>query len=229
MIKTQNVISQLPKRETRLKITTTLLNSWQRIFDAKDDVHEGDNDEISLEEKLFLEMEKRKQDFLNVLNRVKTPPTEHMLKGIEFENGVYNGIDPVFSPIVEGGACQVSLHRDVMIDSLPVRVVGVLDSLKASIIYDVKRVISYKYPKYKTSHQHATYFFLVPQAPIFKYLVADNNVEHKDIEKRQKGYHIETYRRENCEDILKVISQFFSWLKANDLFDIYIQKWSIMV
>ena len=196
MIKKQSVISQLPKKETRLKITATLLNSWQRIFDAKDDIHEGEKDEISVEDKILIEMEKRKQEFINTLNRIKTPPTEYMLKGIEFENLVYNGLDPVFSPIVEGGACQVSLYRDVFVDNLPIRIVGVLDSLKASVIYDVKRVVTYKYPKYKTSHQHATYFFLVPQAPIFKYLVADNNVEHKEEEKRLKGYHVETYRRE---------------------------------
>lgn len=229
MIKKRNVISQLPKKETRLKITASLLNSWQRIFDTKDDVFENENDDISLEDKIVLEMEKRKLEFINVLKRVKTPPTEHMLKGIEFENRVVQGLEPVFSPIVAGAAYQVTLTRDAIVDNIPIRVVGVIDFLKAGIIIDTKRVIRYKYPKYKTSHQHPAYFFLLPQCRIFDYLICDDNVESKDEAKRLKAYHKERYERENCEDILKVISQFFSWLKANDLFDLYIQNWAIIV
>lgn len=227
MIKKQSVISQLSKKETRYRITATLLNSWQRIFDAKYDVKESEKDEISFEDKVVLEMQKREQEFLNVLRRVKTPPNEFMLKGIEFEDKVCKGMDEVFSPIVMGGAYQVTLTKNVIVDNVPLTLYGVLDVLKAGRIMDIKRVIKYSTGKYKTSHQHPMYLFLAPQALDFTYLICDDNVDSRDEIKKKSAYHYENYVRENCEDILQVISQFISWLKSKGYFDIYIQNWAM--
>lgn len=225
MIKKQAVISQLTKREPRYRITPTLLNSWQRIFDAKDEVKESEKDEISLEDKITLEMEKRKEEFINLLNRIPVEDNIYMQKGREFEDLVCNGRDPEFSPIVEGGAFQVTLTKDVTIDNVPIRLYGVLDVLKAGRIMDIKRVGRYQTQKYKKSHQHPMYLFLMPQAIDFTYLVCDDNVDSNDELKRKSAYHYEHYIRENCEDILQVVSQFLSWLKVNDLFTIFTDKW----
>lgn len=225
MIKKQAVISQLTKKEPRYRVTATLLNSWQRIFDAKDDVKESEKDEMSLEDKIVLEMEKRKEEFINLLNRVPVPDNIYMQKGREFEDVVCAGNDPEFSPIVTGGAFQVTLTKDVDIDNVPIRLYGVLDVLKAGRIMDIKRVTRYQTHKYKHSHQHPMYLFLMPQALDFTYLICDDNVESGDELKRKSAYHYENYIRENCEDILQVVSQFLSWLKANDLFEIFTDKW----
>ena len=225
MIKKQAVISQLTKKEPRYRVTPTLLNSWQRIFDAKDDVKESEKDEMSLEDKITLEMEKRKEEFINLLNRIPVEDNIYMQKGREFEDTVCAGNDPEFSPIVENGAFQVTLTKDVMIDNVPIRLYGVLDVLKAGRIMDIKRVVRYQTQKYKKSHQHPMYLFLMPEAIDFTYLICDDNVDSNDELKRKSAYHYENYIRENCEDILQVVSQFLSWLKANNLFEIFTDKW----
>lgn len=225
MIKKQAVISQLAKKEPRYRVTATLLNSWQRIFDAKDDVREAEKDEISLEDKIVLEMKKRKTEFINLLNRIPVEDNIYMQKGRAFEDLVCAGNEPEFSPIVDGGAFQVTLTKDVIIDNVPIRLYGVLDVLKAGRIMDIKRVSRYQTHKYKNSHQHPMYLFLMPQAIDFTYLICDDNVDSNDELKRKSAYHYENYIRENCEDILQVVSQFLSWLKANDLFDIFTDKW----
>jgi hypothetical protein len=209
----------------RYRVTATLLNSWQRIFDAKYDVKESEKDEISFEAKVQTEMENRTEEFINLLKRIPTPDNEYMRKGREFENIVCTGGDPEFSPIVNNGAFQVTVQREVDIDGVPLTLYGVLDVLKAGRIMDIKRVVRYSCGKYKNSHQHSMYLYLVPEALDFTYLICDDNIESDNLEKRYSAYHYENYVRENSEDILQVISQFLSWLKANNLFDIYIQKW----
>lgn len=227
MIKSQKDLLNLNKKMPSYRITATLLNSWQRIFDAKYDVKESEKDEISYDDKLTIEMEKRKQEFVNLLNRIPTPDNEYMKRGREFEDLVCSGGEPVFSKYVKDGAFQVTVTKNVMVDNVPITLYGVLDVLKKSRIMDIKRVSRYTSGKYKTSHQHTMYLFLVPNAIDFTYLICDDNIENKDIEKREKAYHLEHYVRENCEDILQVISTFITWLKANDLFEVYTQKWAM--
>ena len=225
MIKTKENISQLPKKKTRYKITTSLLNSWQNIWDCEEGVHEKEDDEISYEDKLEIKRQEKKQEFINYLNRLPIPDNEAMKKGREFEDIVCAGLDPEFSKYVKGGAFQVKVARNVDIDGIPLTFYGILDVLKAGRIMDIKRTGHYQFPKYKSSHQHAMYMYLVPEAIDFTYLVADDNIESKDEEKRKKGYHLENYIRENSEDIVKTVSQFLTWLKANDLFEIFKRNW----
>ena len=212
---------------TRYRVTATLLNSWQRIFDAKYDVKESEKDEVSLETKIQAEMDNRKEEFIKLLKRIPTPDNEFMKKGREFEDIVCRGGDPEFSPVVNNGVFQVKVQRDVDIDGVPLTLYGVLDVLKAGRIMDIKRVVRYSYGKYKTSHQHSMYLFLVPEALDFTYLICDDNIESDNLEKRYSAYHYENYIRENSEDILTTISQFLSWLKANDLFHLFIQNWAM--
>lgn len=226
MIKKQNDIQLLPKNSPRYRITATLLNSWQYIFDAKDDVFESENDTMSYEDKLAAETEKRYNDFLNTLNRIPFD-NPYMERGRIFEKTVCDGNDPVFSPYVKNGAFQVTVTKDVDIDGVPITLYGVLDVLKKGRIMDLKRVSKYKYGKYKTSHQHPMYMFLVPEAIDFTYLVADNNIDSLKEETRAKGYHLEHYLPVNCENILDVCSQFISWLKSKGLYEIWTEKWQM--
>lgn len=217
MIKSQNAMSQLPKTMPRYRITASLLNSWQQIWDCADYVFESENDTLSYEDKLEEARQKKIKEFVDVLNRIPIPDNEYMKKGREYEALVCNGGDSIFSPIIEDGAFQVTLTRNVDIDDIPITLYGVLDVLKGGRIMDIKRVKTYKYPKYRESHQHSMYLYLYENAIDFTYLICDDKGEH----------HYENYIRENCEDILKVVSDFISWLKANDLIEIFKQKWQM--
>lgn len=213
----------LPKKPQRLQLTASLLNSWQYIFDSEDFVREAKDDVLSLEDKRELAFNAAKDKFILDLKRVKQPTTEAQEKGKQYESDVYAGKDDVFSPYVRGGAFQATFQKDVDIDGVPITFYGVLDCLKKARIMDIKRVGYYPAGggKYKTSHQHPLYLFLVPAAIDFTYLICDDKGEH----------HMEHYIRENSEDILQASSQFISWLKANydengvNLFDIYQSNW----
>lgn len=227
MIKKRNDIQLVSKKPTRYRITATLLNSWQYIWDCKDYVFESENDQICYEDKLALAREKAKQDFVNYLNRIPIEDNEAMRKGREFEDLVCKGYDIKFSPIVKNGAFQVKLTKDVNICGLPITLYGILDVLKGGRIMDIKRVGRYQYPKYKNSHQHSMYLELAPNAIDFTYLICDDNVDSKNEEKRNDAYHFENYVRENCENIIEVCERFINWLKANDLLEIFLEKWQM--
>ena len=215
MIKQQNIISQKSKNNPKYRITATLLNSWQRIFDAKDDIRENENDEIAFEDKVEEEQKKRYEEFINVLKRVPTPDNEYMKRGREYGTLVCEGKDEIFSPIIENGAFQVTLTKEVEINNMPILLYGVLDVLKAGKIYDIKRVSYYKSAKYKKSHQHPMYLYLSPTSLDFTYIIMDD----------KNNRHIEKYERCNCEDIIEVISDFLNWLESRDLLETYKQNW----
>ena len=199
------------------RITATLLNSWQGIFDCDDYVRESENDTMSYEDKLEIAREKKFNEFVDLLNRKPVPDNEYMKKGREYEALVYEGGDKEFSPIVEDGVFQLTLTRKIQVEDLSITLYGVLDVLKGGRIMDIKRVGYYKYPKYKKSHQHPMYLYLYPNALDFTYLIYDDKNEH----------HYENYIKENCEDIVKVVENFISWLKAYDLLEVFKQKWKM--
>ena len=209
-------MSSLPKRGKRYEITASLLNQWQRIFDASKYVKESENDTVAYETKVEEAEAKAKEEFINVLNRVPIPDNEAMAKGREFENLVCNGMDKEFSPIIEDGEFQAAYWKEMVVNGENIVLYGILDCLKAGRIYDIKRVGRYTYPKYKTSHQHPVYFELVPNAIDFTYLICDDNGEH----------HYEQYLKCNCEDLSSVIGQFISWLKTNELWDAFERNWN---
>jgi len=208
-------MSSLPKREKVYEITATLLNQWQRIFDAAKYVKESESDTVAFETKVAEAQAKAKEEFVNTLRRVPVPENEAIIKGREYEKKVCDGLDEEFSPIIENGEFQAAYRKKIVVSGVNVMLYGILDVLKAGRIYDIKRVGRYQYPKYKTSHQHPMYFALVPNAIDFTYLVCDDNGEH----------HYENYLQCNCEDITVTIATFLSWLKANDLWDEFGAYW----
>ena len=216
MIQKQLDMSEKPKTSPYYRITASLLNSWQRIWDAKDFVREAEGDTVSLETKIDDAMEKAYKEFLDVLNRVPTPDNEYMKRGREYEASVYAGKDEIFSPICSNGVEQATYYKKLVIDGENICLYGVLDYLKAGKIYDIKRVSYYSNQKYKTSHQHPMYFELVPEASEFTYLIMDD----------KGNRHTETYIPENCEDIKNVVSTFISWIKSRGLWETFAQNWN---
>lgn len=215
MIKTASNIQSRPKQDSIFEITASLLNQWERIFIAKDYVKEAEGDAISLEEKQDNKTAEAYQQFVDALKRVPQEKTEAMQKGIDYEASVYADKDEVFSPIVKNGEFQAAYKKLVRINGMNIMLYGILDCLKAGRIYDIKRVGRYSSGKYKESHQHSMYLYLVPEARDFTYLVCDDNGNH----------HLERYERCNCEDILQTISTFLTWLQSNNLFEDYKANW----
>lgn len=193
------------KQRNLYKITASLLNSWNYIFDCNPDYSKEAFD-----------------SFVKTLNRIKEPPNFYMKRGIEFEEKCcYSNEHPLITNIIEGGAFQVYAEKDLCVDGMDIKLLGYLDVLKAGVIYDIKRVNKYDTQKYFTSYQHHVYFALVPESNKFVYLIGAGNYDNA------LEYYTETYYREEALDIVTVIETFFNWLKENNLFEVYKEYWKI--
>lgn len=194
-------------------ITPSLLNSWLYIWESQNLVKENEKDLISLEDKKSEAQEKAKKDFIKVLNREQIEPNEYMIAGNEFEKQCYEG-KTCISPIIKNGQFQIVGKKLVKIDNINFLMYGRLDVLKGGVIYDIKRVWKYNVQKYKWSAQHGFYLDLFSRANVFKYLIFDGN-----------NLHIETYYRDEYTPTEELIKEFITWLKENDLFEVYKKKW----
>ena len=154
------------------------------------------------------------------------------LNGIEFENAVYAtayGCDPTghkwehgirkVASIIKGAPVQIKAQREIKVGSMDFLVYGVLDALKAGTIYDIK--FSNKSfnsadlaGKYLTCSQHPIYFYIVPEANEFQYLVSDG-----------EDLYIESYQRKDTPFIGDIIGGFIDGIKSEGLLDVYKQKW----
>ncbi len=200
----------------RFLITQSLIASWAYMFDCHDGCEED-----------------AKSEFLRVLHRESAEPTEAMKAGQKFETEVYaqaagtprtphaqweEGIKAV-ATVLGDAPVQLRYSRPLEFGGINFLVYGVLDALKAGIIYDVKFSTtslsgSDVYGKYLNSPQHPFYFYLVPEATEFKYLLSDG-----------KDLYIETYRRDETENIEPVIQRFIRSLTEMNLLDLYLDKW----
>ena len=153
----------------RLKITQSLLSSWNYVYAC----HEG-QEENAMEE------------FSRTLRKEPVAQSEAMQSGIEFEGEVYkaiagaqraphqkweSGIEAV-AQALQGAVAQVKLARDIEVAGQPYLLSGVIDALRAGVIYDVKFAVkslassgsSYYPGKYLDSAQQSAYFRLVADA-----------------------------------------------------------------
>ncbi len=195
-----------PKPSKRFLITQTLLSSWQWVYKLDDGY----------------------QDFLDTLNKKPIHQTKAMLEGIRFENvlnAVLSGasIDPThewyapvmkLKPVLEGAQQQVKVSRDIQVNGIDFVVYGVLDFLKAGIIYDSKFSKTYHVGKYRDSPQHPSYFFIVPEAYEFQYKICDGTY-----------IYTETYRPDEVEPIERTIGHFMDFLDRQNLVDTYTTNW----
>ena len=194
-----------------LKISATLLNSWGYMWQCDENYQE-----------------QAYSNFLDYINRVKTPPTDAMQRGIDFEALACTGNVPIISNIIKGGQFQYYGEKTLIVDEQKYKLVGYLDCLKAGVIYDIKRNTRYEFGKYAESYQHHCYFVLVPEAYKFVYLVGagytsapyDEKVEiHTNEEYLNDG--------KSLELITTTIRDFVAWLKAQGLYEIYEKNFMI--
>lgn len=191
----------------KLRVTQSLLSAWEWSF---------------------LKEEGGYGDFLSVLRREKKQPTKQMLEGVRFENCVNAVLDGEeigrdhewYAPVSELGAKlqgaqkQVSLFKDFQAAGTDWLLHGVLDYLKAGVIYDTKYSKSYYMNKYLNSVQHPMYFALCPEARRFEYLVSDG-----------KFIYTERYFPEDTLPIAAKLGQFKRYLEGHGLWDVYVENW----
>lgn len=192
----------------RYRITQTLLSAWQYASKEGTDY----------------------DDFLRVLRREKTPPTQAMLDGIHFEGMVNAALDgnlpeetnklyeqvTCCAEYLAGAQKQVVIFKDIVVEGINIVLHGVLDFLRAGMIYDTKYSKTYTVGKYLESPQHPMYLALVPEAKAFEYVVCDG-----------KYLYLERYDREDVEPIETTIKQFIRYLRKYGLWDLFCEKWRI--
>lgn len=195
-------------------MTQSLLSSWGYMYNC----FEGQ------EEEAF-------NSFLSTLKREPKKPTEAMLNGLEFENEVYlvsherephpkweQGIQTV-AAIIKGAPTQVRTQREIEVCGTEFLLYGVLDAIKAGVIYDVKfsnkRFGSAELMgKYTDSPQHPAYLYMEPEAYKFEYLVSDGTDLYR-----------ESYDRNSTRPIAEIIEEFITSIKGTGLLDLYKEHW----
>lgn len=202
-----------------LKITQSLISSWDRAFSARDEARED-----------------CWKDFLDTLHRVPRPETDAQRDGKIFEAGVYAMADgkPYSLPpnmeqgarkvaqIVKGGSFQLPLSRAFKIGEHDVTLVGVPDVVKAGVIYDVKyRTKGFGSGdvtgKWLGASQHSAYFFLMPEAYEFNYLCSDGI-----------DLYTERYIPRSVMPFEQIAAEFIGSLISIGLFDDYKRYWRLL-
>mgnify|MGYP000851683466 CR=1 FL=1 len=197
----------MSRKPNKFLVTQSLISSWQWSYKTDNGY----------------------EDFLKTLRREPIQPTKAMLAGQHFENvlnAALNGadIDPAhewYKPITElyptlfGAQQQVRLSRDMRVDGMNFVLYGVLDYLKAGVIYDTKYSKTYRsVGKYLDSPQHPMYFALVPEAYEFQYKICDG-----------RYVYTEAYRPDEVEPIERTISQFMAFLDRQNLVSTFCEHW----
>lgn len=219
----------------RYLVTQSLLSAWNYMFDC----FEGYEDEAREEFMHALRREKGEQSeamlkgiaFENLcysivdgtfrpgseLSGPCNPNSGELMEYQVYPFG-YQGACKV-AEFIKGAPVQVKAQREITVDGIDFLVYGILDALKAGTIYDVK----FKNKSfgsldlagdYLNSPQHPAYFYIVPEASEFKYLVSDGF----DI-------YIETYRREDTAFIGDIIREFIESVTSMGLLELYKEKW----
>lgn len=197
----------------RCLITHSLLQSW--LWAIKENPYEDMTSERD-----------PMAEFMQVLRREPTTPTEAMLNGNRFEQAVtdvlagrgYAGewLDVVgkVAGMLHGSVLQYKANKVIEVSGVSVVLHGRLDALRAGTIFDTKFSKGYDRGKYINSTQHPAYFELVPEAGQFVYIIS-NGID----------VWTEEYRREETPSIRPTIADFFSWLDAQGLTETYRQYW----
>jgi hypothetical protein len=182
-----------------------------------------------------------REEFIKTLRREPCEQSELMLRGISFENAVYEMLrgddQPAYehceiyakrsqekefkcivemAKIMQGGTYQVTAYKDKTIMGVPFLLMAKCDWVKAGTILDCKRVESYtNVGKYLNSVQHPMYLEVIPTAKCFKYEICDG----EDI--YEERYTIEDIP----QSIDSIIEEFISDLKTVGLWETYKEFW----
>lgn len=150
--------------------------------------------------------------FYSMLYRIETEPNQAVLDGIAFENQAVNGEIEELRPIVDGAIYQQFVCRECEGYML----LGFCDLIKRDTIYDLKFVSTYDLGKYTDSVQHLIYLYCTDMQN-FEYIIGCGK---KDLE-----IYFEKQPRDD-QKLKATIKQFITWLKMNDLLEVYQQNYS---
>lgn len=228
----------------RYEITQSLVSSWQYMFDCFEGYEEDAEAEFLSalrREKPVLD-EKRQQaidngiEFENLVTDIAEGrfipefETDGTINKSSYGNGELMGYDKYprwydaaakVAGIVRGGQFQVKAKKTVTVGGIEFLLYGRLDVLKAGTIYDVKfRNTSFQTGDvaghYLNSPQHPFYFYLVPEAREFIYLVSDGD-----------DLYTERYVPEDCESAESIISRFVNYLILTGRLEEYKAHWEV--
>lgn len=198
-------------------MTQSLLSSWLYYVSAEDG-----------------QTETALKEFLSTLRREKVERTKAMSDGIRFEalvNSFATAGEPVkeiipnekwrkaaqrFARLCADGQKQVQVSGTMTASGMDFVLYGVCDYVKAGRIFDIKKVFRYEYGKYCTSPQHPMYFYLLPEATRFDYLIFDGTF-----------CYLETYRRCDCNPIEQTIAEFIRWMQDTGNLELYKTHWAM--
>lgn len=177
--------------------------------------------------------DKPKDEFLNTLARIKTPPNENMQKGIDFENDVRAVADGSVDPsrfaqtprldcvlevanLVRGGLWQERVKKPVLIAGMEILLYGKADVMRREWVIDIKRTGNYEVGKYGPSIQHPLYMFCAGM-PKFKYAATD-----------EKSVWEEDYfwRSEMKEELFGKVADMLESIMSDAQFrELYLKNW----
>lgn len=204
------------------KITQSLLSSWNYAYSCSEECFDSAMNSFPLS----LRGEKEE---------LTPEQAQNIQNGLDFESMVYATADgkPIkinpkwergvneIAGIVKGAQFQVRIHKPITVNGMNFEIHGVLDGLRAGTIFDIKfknkSFTSYDpVGDYMNSPQHPFYFYLVPAAEEFVYIVSDGD----DI-------YLERYTPDNTIPAEKIISEFVDFLEGQNLLGEYKAHWQI--
>lgn len=208
----------------RYKITKSLIESWYYVHDCwegcEDDAMESFLRALRCEPEELTDEQKQNiqngHDFEELIESIANGADWETDKEHKWYRAAYE-----LAQIVKGAQFQVRIHRSITVRGMEFEIHGVLDALKEGVIYDIK----FKNKSFGSSDiagdwldspQHPFYFYLVPEARKFMYLVSDGS----DI-------YIEQYLPEETRKAADIISEFVDFLETAGLMDVYKANWQV--
>lgn len=219
-------------------ITHSLLSSWSYTFSCIEDYQEqADQDFLSALRREHKDPTPEMQngiDFENLVYAIAKgaetygympatdpsvwEPQDGLVPFEVKDHKWYQGANAVATAI-KGAQFQVKASRQLSVAGTDFLVYGILDALRAGSIFDVKFLnksfgSADLVGKYLNSTQHPTYFYLVPEAFEFTYLVSDG-----------QDLYAERYTPEDTEPISNIIEHFIKSIDSMGLLDVYRDNW----
>ena len=168
-----------------------------------------------------------KEDFLKVLRKEKTEPTESAKAGIEFEDRVLKICEGLLAPcgdvasqiaeIVRGGIWQPWLGREYN----GLWLYGRADVIKCDTIYDIKLCEKHELGKYNYSLQHHIYSYCTEISKVV-YLICERK------KSGEESLHFEEYNFDKyaMEEMKSKISDLLGFIEGNEEFKReYEERW----
>jgi hypothetical protein len=180
------------------------------------------------------------QAFSNSLNRTKWVPTAKILRGISFEDAVYDVLkeetipecSPLFAQVVSecrGSVVQKKIKKFETINDQSFCLYGKADAWFPTIIKDIKTTSAYSEKKYRNSIQHPIYCYC-ENIKDFRYVVAVFSNEETD--KKVQRIELIDIHYNDLEEAKKTIhdrvTEFWQFIQNDqDLLDSYLNKFCL--